>query len=255
MKLRSVTPMKIAKYGYIAISAIFTLAGLAMIFYPTPSQSFIGIFFGIAILVFGIIKLVGYWSRDLFRLAFQYDLQFGVLLCVLGVVLFVWPGVSVAVIGELLGIGMIVFGAVKVAGYLSRDLFRLAFQYDLAFGVLLIALGIVTLTHPGETIGFLCVVYGILVLSDGLFKVQIAVDAKRFGIDRWWAILLAAACAGVLGVLLVLRPGEGAQALTMLLGASLFLDGVMNLLVALLTVKIIRHQQPDVIETDEFEIK
>lgn len=42
-----------------------------------------------------------------------------VLLCVLGVVLFVWPGVSVAVIGELLGIGMIVFGAVKVAGYLS----------------------------------------------------------------------------------------------------------------------------------------
>lgn len=156
---------------------------------------------------------------------------------------------------ELLGIGMIVFGAVKVAGYLSRDLFRLAFQYDLAFGVLLMALGIVTLTHPGETIGFLCVVYGILVLSDGLFKVQIAVDAKRFGIDRWWAILLAAACAGVLGVLLVLRPGEGAQALTMLLGASLFLDGVMNLLVALLTVKIIRHQQPDVIETDEFEIK
>ena len=118
-----------------------------------------------------------------------------VLLCVLGVVLFVWPGVSVTVIGELLGIGMIVFGAVKVAGYLSRDLFRLAFQYDLAFGVLLIALGIVTLTHPGETIGFLCVVYGILVLSDGLLKVQIAVDAKRFGIDRWWAILLAAACA------------------------------------------------------------
>ena len=63
-----------------------------------------------------------------------------------------------------------------------------------------------------------------------------------------------AGCIG-LGVLLVLRPGEGAQALTMLLGASLFLDGVMNLLVALLTVKIIRHQQPDVIETDEFEIK
>lgn len=59
----------------------------------------------------------------------------------------------------------------------------------------------------------------------------------------------------VLGVVLFVWPGEGAQALTMLLGASLFLDGVMNLLVALLTVKIIRHQQPDVIETDEFEIK
>ena len=44
-------------------------------------------------------------------------------------------GVDAEVIGELLGIGMIVFGAVKVAGYLSRDLFRLAFQYDLAHPV------------------------------------------------------------------------------------------------------------------------
>ena len=60
MKLRSVTPMKIAKYGYIAISAIFTLAGSGHDLVSTPSQSFIGIFFGIAILVFGIIKLVGY---------------------------------------------------------------------------------------------------------------------------------------------------------------------------------------------------
>ena len=67
--------------------------------------------------------------------------------------------------------------------------------------------------------------------------------------------VLGALGLNLLGVLLVLRPGEGAQALTMLLGASLFLDGVMNLLVALLTVKIIRHQRPDVIETDEFEIK
>ena len=39
-----------------------------------------------------------------------------VLLCVLGVVLFVWPGVSGAGLGELLGIGMIVDGGVKVGG-------------------------------------------------------------------------------------------------------------------------------------------
>ena len=128
MKLRSVTPMKIAKYGYIAISAIFTLAGLAMIFYPTPSQSFIGIFFGIAILVFGIIKLVGYWSRDLFRLAFQYDLQFGVLLCVLG---------------------------------------------------------IITLIRHKDAVAFLCVAYGICIMADSLFKIRTALDAKAFGIRQW----------------------------------------------------------------------
>ena len=165
-----------------------------------------------------------------------------VLLCVLGVVLFVWPGVSVAVIGELLGIGMIVFGAVKVAGYLSRDLFRLAFQYDLAFGVLLMALGIVTLTHPGETIGFLCVVYGILVLSDGLFKVQIAMDAKPFGIRKWWLILVAAVVTCVFGCVLIFRPSASLAVMTELLGISLILDGVLNISTVLTAVKIINNQ-------------
>ena len=55
------------------------------------------------------------------------------LFCVLGAVLLIWPDVSVRWIGRLLGIGMLIFGAVKLVGYFSRDLFRLAFQYDLAF--------------------------------------------------------------------------------------------------------------------------
>ena len=109
-----------------------------------------------------------------------------VLFCVLGVVLLFTPGVSALWIGRLLGIGLILFGAIKLVGYFSRDLFRLAFQYDLAFGLLLMVLGIVTLSHPGDALSFLCVMFGIPVLADGLFKIQIAVDARRFGIPQWW---------------------------------------------------------------------
>ena len=178
-----------------------------------------------------------------------------VLFCVLGAVLLVMSERCVPWIGRALGIGMVVCGAIKLGGYFSKDLFRLAFQYDLAFGSLLIAVGIIALCPPGEAMSFLCVMFGIPVLADGLFKVQITLDAKSFGISRWWAILLAAAATVVLGVLLVLRPGDGAQVLAMLLGASLLVDGVLNLIVALLTVKIIKHQRPDVIETDEFEVR
>ena len=178
-----------------------------------------------------------------------------VLFCLLGAVLLVLPDVSALWIGRLLGIGMIVFGAVKLVGYFSRDLFRLAFQYDLAFGILLVAVGVITLCHPGEAMSFLCVMFGIPVLADGLFKVQIAVDARRFGIGQWWLVLLLAVLTGIIGLLLVLRPTEGAQALVMLMGASLLLDGALNLSVALCAVKVVDHQRPDVIETDDFEIE
>ena len=55
--------------------------------------------------------------------------------------------------------------------------------------------------------------------------------------------------------LLVLRPWQGAKLLAWLLGASLLCEGVLNLCVAVSTVKIIDHQCPDVIEADYTEIK
>ena len=149
---------------------------------------------------------------------------------------------------------MIVFGAVKLMGYFSRDLFRLAFQYDLAFGILLMVLGAVTLGHPSDAMSFLCVMFGIPVLADGLFKLQIAADARRFGIRSWWLVLTLAVLTGIAGIVLVFRPDAGVRVLTALMGLSLLTDGALNLSVALCTVKIVDHQQPDVIETDDYEI-
>ena len=68
-------------------------------------------------------------------------------------------------------------------------------------------------------------------------------------------VLLLAVLTGVIGLLLVLRPAEGAQVMVMLMGASLLLDGALNLSVALCAVKVVDHQRPDVIETDDFEIE
>ena len=177
-----------------------------------------------------------------------------VLFCVLGVVLLFTPDVSALWIGRLLGVGLFLFGIIKLVGYFSRDLFRLAFQYDLAFGLLLMVLGVVTLSHPGDAMSFLCVMFGIPVLADGLFKIQIAMDARRFGIRNWWLVLALAVLTCLAGVVLVFRPDAGVRALTALMGLSLLCDGVLNLSVALCTVKIVDHQRPDVIETDDYEI-
>ena len=173
----------------------------------------------------------------------------------LGIVLITSPGTSVVWLGRLLGVGMIVFGAIKLVGYFSRDLFRLAFQYDLAFGILLIALGIVTLARPNGAMSFLCIVFGIPVLADGLFKIQISLDAKRFGIGQWWLLLLLAALTCVIGLLLVIRPSDAARALMVLMGISLLLDGILNICVTWFCVKIVRNQRPDGIDEEYEELK
>ena len=175
--------------------------------------------------------------------------------CAAGIACIANPGLSAAVIGRVLGAAMILFGAVKLVGYCSRDLYRLAFQYDLGFGLLLIALGALVLIRPAGVLDFLFTALGIAVLTDGLYKVQIAVDAKRFGIPTWWLTLALAVAAGLIGLALVFRPWDSARLLTILLGAALLAEGILNLCVAVCTVKIVNHQQPDVIEVTSYEVE
>lgn len=176
-------------------------------------------------------------------------------LCILGTVLIIFPRFSALGLGILTGILMIAFGIVKLIGYFSKDLYRLAFQYDLALGILSAALGIVMLLEANKAMSFICVVLGILILADGLFKIQIAVDSKRFGIRLWWLILALAILTGMVGTLLVFRPSESVPVLMVLLGISLLSEGILNVSTVLTAVKIIRHQMPDIIEADYDEVR
>ena len=135
------------------------------------------------------------------------------LYCVFGVLLIAVPDFSMKLLGILVGCMMIGFGAVKLMGYFSRDLYRLAFQFDLAYGILLIVLGLIVLVRPVQLVSFFCLVLGICILADGLFKIQAASDSKRFGLRPWWLILTLAIVACLAGLLLVFSPMDGARAL------------------------------------------
>lgn len=174
-------------------------------------------------------------------------------MCILGIVMVLKPQTSTIVICYVAGGLLIIFGIVKIFGYLSKDLYRLAFQYDLAFGILLITLGIIMVCRPRGILTLFYSVVGILLLSDGLFKIQLSIDSKSFGISKWWLILLFAVLTGFFGVMLILRPIKGATAVAMLLGLALLAEGFMNLCVSLCAVNISpvsRMDSMDIIDSD-----
>ncbi len=174
-------------------------------------------------------------------------------LCLFGALLLAMPSLSLTVFSEMVGVAMIAFGVIRIIGYLSRDLYRLAFQYDLAFGGLLVVLGIMVLLRPEVMTRTLFIAIGLSFLTDGLLKIQISLDARSFGIPQWWLILSIAVLSSAAGLTMIFAPAESARFLTMFLGISLFLDGALNLITVLFTVKIIRNQFPDKIDDDFFD--
>ena len=167
------------------------------------------------------------------------------LLCLLGVLVICDPGASMRTLGMLCGLTMLAFGLVKLIGYFSKDLFRLAFENDLASGILMLAIGVNLLIRTQEVLASFATVLGILILMDGLLKIQIAVEARPFGIRLWWLILASAIVTGVFGVLLIFRPSESQDMMMRFMGVALILDAVLNASTVLTSVKIVRNQRAE----------
>lgn len=166
--------------------------------------------------------------------------------CVLGILLMFFPAFSAELACNMLGVAMIAFGVIKIIGYFSKDLYRLAFQFDLAIGLLFAVMGILILVYPTQTMAFFSVVVGLAIMADGLIKIQISLDSRRFGLEKWWMMLALAIVSGIAAAILIFYPHTGAQVITTLLGLALFFEGVQNLIVALFAIKIINHQLPDI---------
>ena len=174
-----------------------------------------------------------------------------VIFCLTGILIILYPELSATLFCYILGGLLILTGIIKIIGYFSRDLYMLAFQFDLALGILLGVLGLVTVLYPEIIVFFIYFLIGIMVLTDSLFKIQTAADAKKFGLKQWWIILVSALISSVFGLLVIIDPFEGAKVLMILTGISLILEGILNLCVAIYAVKIIRSKNPDVVVIDD----
>lgn len=128
-------------------------------------------------------------------------------------------GKAVAVAG---GIILIAYGIIKITGYLSKDLFCLAFQYDFACGILLIVLGILVLTTNRKFEGYLLSAVGLLILVDSLLCIQTSIDAKKFGLSSWLGMLAFSILSAALGAALIVTNTQ------MIAGCSLLAEGFMR---------------------------
>lgn len=156
---------------------------------------------------------------------------------ILGGYLIARPMQSFSIACYAIGTVLVVYGIIKLIGYFTKDMYQLAFQFDFAMGILSAVVGCLLLFHWEHILKVFPTFVGILILIDGVFKIQTALDARRFGLSKWWLILIWAIAAGVAGFVLLARPVEATELIMQLVGLNLMIDGGLNLWVVLYTVK------------------
>ena len=180
------------------------------------------------------------------RMARNGYVLLSVIFYIIGIVYMVVPFISPMTLCIVGGIILIIYGAVKIMGYFSDDRYCLAFQYDLACGLLLVALGIIVLACNMRVYQHLFSGLGLLILLDALLKIQISKDAQVFGLESWKQILICSIIAGVLGALIIIKPFPERGTSRFIGGCGLLAEGLMNHLMVRETISITnRNLLPD----------
>lgn len=139
----------------------------------------------------------------------------------------------------------ILYGVIKFFCYFSKDMYQLAFQFDFAMGIFYLVTGFLFYCFQREVQNNFLSIIGFTVFIDAVLKIQTSLEAKRFGMDKWWTILILAGLTALAALLFVVPPMERLQRYGLIyifnfmyaMGLIFFLEGFLNLWVVLYTVK------------------
>ena len=156
----------------------------------------------------------------------------GICAVVFGVLTFIWPNITLAVL-------VIFFGAYS----LVNGLFTLGVAFKapggtpgkgtmIFLGILGVSAGVLTFFYPGITALSLLVVIAWWAIITGIFEIATAIKLRK-EISNEWLLILSGALSVVFGVLCIAMPGAGALSITWLIGAYALVFGILLLALAI----------------------
>lgn len=170
-------------------------------------------------------------------------ISISVVFCIAGLALLVHPKVEAGTLCAVTGILLAACGVIKLIGYFSKDLYRLAFQHDFAMGIFTMVLGGLFFYLSGTSQKYLLAMLGALIMVDGLLKLQTTMDARRFGIAKWWMIGILSILVSLAGTLLVFFTLHEPGIRIWEIGGAYVLDGLLNLCVGTCAVEVLKKKR------------
>lgn len=184
---------------------------------------------------------------ELIKKALVAYITFAFIFVVLGICFIAWPQTSIITICYVIGAVILAWGVIKILNFIKNKqmIKSLSFQFNLVVGIFLAVSGLLLIINPDLLIPILPVLIGIIITADGLQKIKAGIDAKVMHHEKWWLIVMAALITIIFGISLILNPFAASNAMVILLGISLLIDGVQNLAVIISTFKLMSTMVTD----------
>jgi uncharacterized membrane protein HdeD (DUF308 family) len=150
----------------------------------------------------------------------------GVAAVLFGVLAFLWPGITLAVLVIVWGAYALADGVLAlIAAYRVRDQGK-PFWSLVVVGLLGIAAGIVTFIWPGMTALVLLMFIAAWAFVMGIFQIIAAIRLRK-EIQNEWLLGLSGVLSVLFGIIMFVQPGAGALAVIWVIGAYAIVFGIL----------------------------
>ena len=114
----------------------------------------------------------------------------GIISCIAGVWMFMYPGLNTPTLGWVLGCMFVAYGIVEIISYFSS---------------------------------------GVILLIGAGLRIWFSFEAKSLGVSSWWAILILGILQLVVACMFLFNPSQSGELLTVYVGALFLSQGLMDL--------------------------
>lgn len=160
----------------------------------------------------------------------------GIVLCLLevvvGILLLVNPVKFTSGIITAIGVGLMLWGVVRIIKYFRMDAMEASESQFLMKGLVLLTLGGFCMLKSQWfliTFPLLTLVYGVVILLSGFEKVQWTLDMLRTKKARWFLGAISAVVSIVCGIVILCTPFTSTAVLWMFTGISLICEAVLDM--------------------------
>lgn len=159
------------------------------------------------------------------------NVPLSILMLVLGVLLFLWPGKTLELVARILGIALLVGAAVCfISWYRDRHVVGAGYS-SLALALLCLLAGIIVLAAPRGIVSLLPKLIGIAVLLNGILNLAQAMEMRSLSGSRWTPALVMALLTIVAGLFLICFSFSAMKAAVMVIGGVFIYNGASNLFI------------------------
>lgn len=171
-----------------------------------------------------------------------------IILCITGLIFMIFSETMVNMIGWILGSILCIIGIVQMIGYIRSR----TSVMPLLVSIISLVVGVLLFMHPGWVMSLLSVIIGIYILIEAALKIKVVVEAKKQAAKGWWVLLIVTIIGIAMGILLIVNPFGISRAFMFVLGLAFLISGVLDLIQAIYTKKILKEMSQEIIDMEDF---